>query len=132
LAGGVGARVDWFTARVELCPIRVGLAGAIGAVDLRPCVGLGGGVLRTEGTGLAIEDTQVLPWGAAIVGADVSWALARARPGWGEWGIEVGLAALAPFAQERFYYAAAGGRTRLPAPSPVGAEASGGVLYWFP
>jgi hypothetical protein len=89
------ADFEWLTARIELCPLRIGSE----RVSLRPCAFVDAGRLKGSGEGIASQREQSVFWSAS--GAELS---AEARlVGPLTLGAEVGV--LLPFRRDRFYFA---------------------------
>jgi hypothetical protein len=97
LASGTNATAafEWLTARVELCPVRLGSAKRI---SLRPCAYFDAGRLKGSGSNVSPKREKSVFWTAA--GAELS--LEARLIGALTAGAEVGI--LLPFRRDRFFF----------------------------
>ncbi len=93
-AGAVGARLEWFVARIEACPLRFAWTSNLG---LSVCGALDAGALRSTGIGLKIDGTEIRPWLAPAALGRVGWS-----PG-GAFFVEGGGGLTAPATRYSFY-----------------------------
>jgi hypothetical protein len=70
-AGAVGAELEWFVATLETCPLRLAATSEMG-VSL--CAALDAGALRSTGSGLQTNGTEVRPWVAPAALGRVAWS----------------------------------------------------------
>jgi hypothetical protein len=91
----VGADLSWFVARVEACPLRIARTTEIA---LFLCAALDAGALRSGGTGLQSNTTDLRPWLAALALGRLTWSLT------GRFFVEGGGGLLAPLTPYSFFY----------------------------
>jgi hypothetical protein len=97
--GGVGAELESYVARMEVCPVR--FAGSL-HLALSLCAALDVGLLRSTGVGLQNDGTQIRPWLAPVVLGRVGWSPADA------FFLEAGGGATVPVTRYSFYFDQAG------------------------
>jgi hypothetical protein len=99
LAGPVGAQVDWFVARMAICPFRL---AEVSNLVLSICAALDAGVLRSIGMGLQHVGIEVRPWLAPAALGRVGWS----PPG--AFFVEGGGGLMAPLTRYSFYFQQSG------------------------
>jgi hypothetical protein len=98
-SGSVGAKLDWYVARMEACPIRF-----VGSSDLglSLCAALDVGMLRSTGVGLQSDGTQLRPWLAPALLGRFGWSPADALV------LEAGAGPTIPITRYSFYFEQSG------------------------
>jgi len=94
-AAGGRAEFDWITARLQACPVRLGLGRSW---NIRPCAYFDVGRLRGQGFDIEPSREKQVLWTAA--GAEISAEVRLAGPL--TLGAEVGI--LLPFRRDRFFF----------------------------
>jgi hypothetical protein len=90
-----GATLRWTTGALDVCPIRIALAGPLA---LRPCAGGTFGVLDASGTGIAGSVSRTRPWATLSAQARLVWEPLT----WLDVELEAGV--IAPLYRESFLF----------------------------
>jgi hypothetical protein len=98
-AGPVGAELEWFVATLKTCPLRLAATSEIG-VSL--CAAIDAGALRSTGSGLQTNGTEVRPWVAPAALGRVAWSPRGPFFFEGEGGL------MAPLTRYSFYFRQSG------------------------
>jgi hypothetical protein len=117
-SGSVGVDVSLHAAGLRYCRWLVG-----GALDLAPCAGIEGGVLRASGVGAASVSTGLGRWAAASLGLQ---GVLRPSP---RFGVSLEVDGLALLARDRFTMLGAGTVYR---PPPATIRGLLGLVVRFP
>jgi hypothetical protein len=120
LSGTVGAQLEWFVGRMEVCPLRFAWNSDWA---LSMCAALDVGILRSTGVGLGTNGTEVRPWLATAALGRVAWS----PPG--AFFVEAGGGLMAPVTRYFFYFQHSGVSEaplhRIPVAAPTLGLAAG-------
>lgn len=124
-ASNIGARLLWYGARLEICPVRPWLASRVRA---EACAGVDAGLMHSSGFGVDHEDTKSSAWIAPMALGRLAWAVA------GGFRTEFGVGAAVPVRRYSFDFESgrAKGSTELYSFPAVGALVTLGVVFELP